>query len=67
MGEARLRGDFEERKSQAIAQGRKKISFPHLGSFGVNYSMTGGHRNSSIYGRKPHRLNRPWKRRAAGL
>lgn len=63
MGQAKLRGDFEDRKTQAIAQGRKKAQFPLRA--GGGYYMTGGHRNSGSFGRKPQRLNRPWKRRAA--
>jgi len=63
MGEARLRGSFEQRRAFAIAAGRtgNRSNF-----YAGSYFMV-GHRNSGMYGRKPHRLNRPWKRRAAGL
>ena len=64
MGEARLRGSFEERKAYAI--GALRIKNKYRNSSG-GYFATGGHRNSGIPSRKPHRLNRPWKRRAAGL
>lgn len=63
MGEARLRGSFEKRLADAI--GALRIKQKYRNSSG-GYFVTGNHRNSGIYGRKPHRLNRPWKRRAAG-
>ena len=68
MGEAKLRGSFDERKAQAIAAGRShaKRKFEKFYG-GLGYFATDGHRNSSIYIRKPHRLNRAWKRRAAGI
>ena len=64
MGQAKLRGSFEQRRAFAIAAGRtgNKSNFYDGGGY-----FMGGHRNSGFYGRKPHRLNRPWKRRAAGL
>ena len=66
MGEAKLRGTFEERKAEAYASGRGKDELwkqfgPHR-----DYFLVGGKRNSGYYNRKPHRLNRAWKRRAAG-
>ncbi len=68
MGQANLRGSFAERKNQAIASGnvKKGVFVAKVDSDHRGFSW-GGHRNSGIYKIKPFRLNRPWKRRAAGL
>ena len=54
MGEANLRGTFEERKAQAIAEGRShaKRKFGRFYGGGGGFFSTDGHRNSGIYNSK---------------